>query len=91
MLAASPSRSRRLRRKRVRALILGYPGVTSIHELLFTFAGPGRLWVVARVDIDDGLHGGQVKSLAREIESSMKCESDNLYRVDVVAIDRHRL
>jgi hypothetical protein len=43
--------------------------VTAIRELLFTFVGPGRIWIVARVDIDDGLRGAQVKSLVRGIES----------------------
>ena len=46
----------------------------------------GRLWIVARVDIDDGLRGAQVKALAHGIESGMKHESDNVYRVDVVTI-----
>ena len=52
-----------------RAFILGYPGVTAIRELLFTFVGPGRVWIVARVDIDDALSGAQVKSLVRGIQS----------------------
>ena len=72
--------------ERVRAFLLAYPGVTAIRQLLFTFVGPGRLWIVARVDIGDGLRGAQVKALARGIESGMKHESENVYRVDVVAI-----
>jgi cation diffusion facilitator family transporter len=72
--------------EKVRAFLLGYPGVTAIRQLLFTFLGPGRVWVVARVDIDDGLRGAQVKSLVRGIESGMKHESENVYRVDVVPI-----
>jgi Cation efflux family len=65
---------------------VGYPGVTAIRQLLFTFLGPGRVWIVARVDIDDGLRGAQVKALVRGIESCLKYESDNVYRADVVAI-----
>lgn len=72
--------------ERVRALVLGHPGVTAIRELLFTFVGPGRLWIVARVDIDDGLRGAQVKALACGIESGLKHESGSVYRVDVVTI-----
>jgi divalent metal cation (Fe/Co/Zn/Cd) transporter len=72
--------------ERARAFLLGYPGVTAISQLLFTFLGPGRLWIVARVDIDDGLRGAQVKLLVRGIESGMKHQSDNVYRVDVVAM-----
>ena len=41
---------------------------------------------VARVDIDDGLDGAQVKALARGIESDLKHESQDVYRVDVVPI-----
>ena len=72
----------------VRAFLLGYPGVTAIRELLVTFVGPGRVWIVARVDIDDVLRGAQVKTLVRGIESGLKHESEIFYRVDVVPIGR---
>jgi len=65
---------------------LSWPDSAGIRELLFTFIGPGRVWIVARVDIDDGLRRGQVKSLVRGIESGMKHESEDVYRVDVVPI-----
>ena len=71
---------------RVRAFLFDYPGVTAIREVLVTFTGPGRAWVTARLDIDDGLSGAQVKSLVRGIESGMKRESEAVYRVDVVPI-----
>jgi len=70
--------------ERVRAVLLGYPGVTAIRELLFTFVGPGQVWVVARINIDDGLPGAQVAALVRGIERSMKHEAKEVYRVDVV-------
>jgi hypothetical protein len=60
--------------------------VTAIRELLFTFVGPGRVWIVARVDINDGLRGAQVKSLVRGIESGLKHGSEDVYRVDIVPI-----
>jgi hypothetical protein len=60
--------------------------VTAIGQLLVTFVGPGRIWIVARVDIDDGLRGSQVKALVRGIESGMKHEAEEVYRIDVVAI-----
>jgi len=44
------------------------------------------VWIVARVDIDDGLDGAQVKALARGIESGLKHETQDIYRVDVVPI-----
>jgi hypothetical protein len=48
--------------------------------------GPGKVWIVAaRVDVDDGLRGAQVTSLARGIESGVKHEAEEVYRVDVVA------
>jgi hypothetical protein len=60
--------------------------VIAIRELLVTFVGPGRVWLVARVDIDDGLRGTQVEALVQCIESGLKDEAEELYRVDVVPI-----
>jgi cation diffusion facilitator family transporter len=74
--------------QRLRAFLLAYPGVTAIGEVLVTFIGPGRVWVIARLDIADDLSGAQVKSLVRGIESGMKRESEAVYRVDVVPIGR---
>ena len=72
--------------QQIRAFLLGYPGVTAIREVLVTFTGPGRVWVTARVDVDDGLTGAGVKALVSGIESGMKRESEAVYRVDVVPI-----
>jgi divalent metal cation (Fe/Co/Zn/Cd) transporter len=63
--------------------------VTAIRELLVTFVGPGQVWIVARIDIDDNLSGAQVKSLARNLESGLKHESESIYRVDVVPVEDH--
>jgi len=71
---------------RLRAFLLAYPGVTAIREVLVTFIGPGRVWVSAQIDIDDGLSRAQVKSLVHSIESGMKRESEAVYRVDIVPI-----
>jgi len=60
--------------------------VTAIREVLVTFAGPGRVWVTARLDVADELTGAQVKALVRGIESGMKRESEAVYRVDIVPI-----
>ena len=76
--------------ERLRAFLLGYPGVTAIRELLFTFLCPGRIWIVARVDIDDSLRGAQVTSLVRGIESGLKHRAEEIYRVDVVPIGAER-
>jgi hypothetical protein len=64
----------------------GNPEVTGIREPLVTFIGPGRVWIAARLDIDDDLRGDQVKSLVRGIEAGMKHESENVYRADIVPI-----
>ena len=71
---------------RIRAFLLGYPGVTAIREVLVTFTGPGRVWVTARLDVADELTGAQVTSLVCGIESGMMRESDAVYRVDVVPV-----
>ena len=76
--------------ERMRAFLLGYPGVTAIGEVLVTFIGPGQAWVIARLDIDDDLRGAQVKSLVRGIESGMKRESESIYRVDIVPVAEHK-
>ena len=70
--------------ERIRAFLLAYPGVTALQEVLVTFIGAGRAWVIARLDIDDDLRAAQVKSLVRGIESGMKRESEAVYRVDIV-------
>jgi cation diffusion facilitator family transporter len=72
--------------EKIRAIVLSDPGVTAIGQLLFTFLGPGRLWIVARVDIDDDLRGAQVKSLVGDIESGLKEQTEDIFRVDVVPI-----
>jgi hypothetical protein len=58
--------------------------VTGIREVLINFIGPGRVWIVARVDIDADLRGAEVASLVRGIESGMRRESEHVYRVDIV-------
>jgi hypothetical protein len=69
--------------------------VTGMREILTTFVGPSQVWIVARVDIDDGPSGAQVESLVRGIESGMKqlefgAPSNRppayIYRVDVVPV-----
>jgi cation diffusion facilitator family transporter len=72
--------------ERIRGFLLGYPGVAGIRELLLTFVGPGRVWVVARIHVDGALSGVEIESLVHGIESGMKAESQDIYRVDVVPI-----
>jgi cation diffusion facilitator family transporter len=72
--------------ERLQALISARPEVTLVRELLVNFIGPSRVWIVARVAINEDLRGAQVESLIRDIESSLKDESDSVFRVDIVAI-----
>ncbi|MGO8859624.1 MAG: cation diffusion facilitator family transporter [Acidimicrobiales bacterium] len=69
---------------RVRSFLLDYPGVTAIRELIVTYIGPDQVWVLARIDIDDDLTSRQVTSLVRGIETGIKRQSHNVYRVDIV-------
>jgi divalent metal cation (Fe/Co/Zn/Cd) transporter len=68
----------------VRDFVLSYPGVVSVSELLVTFVGPRQVWVLARVDVEDGLRGDEVESLVRGIASGLQEQSDFVARVDVV-------
>jgi cation diffusion facilitator family transporter len=73
-------------KQRVQSFLLRYPGVTAVRQLIVTFIGPSQVWVIARVDIDDNLSGDQVKSLVSGIESALKLQPKDVYRVDVVPI-----
>ena len=70
--------------RRVESSIARQPGVRAVEELLLIFIGPRRLWVVARVDIDDALGGAGVKALVRSTEDALRKESRFIARVDVV-------
>jgi cation diffusion facilitator family transporter len=69
---------------RVRALLLAYPGVTDVSELLVTYVGPDQIWVLARINVADNLEGGQVTQLVSGIETYLASQSPLIYRVDVV-------
>jgi hypothetical protein len=70
----------------LRAFLVGDPGVTAIRELLVTFVGPGRVWVIAHLEVDNNLRGDQVISLVRGIDSGLRDGSQYIYRVDIVPI-----
>jgi cation diffusion facilitator family transporter len=74
----------------VRRTIASLRGITGIGELLVTFLGPRQLRVLARVDIDDGLDGAQVKALTARIEDALCRQSPYIVRVDVVPDGRGR-
>jgi cation diffusion facilitator family transporter len=71
---------------RIRATIAAFPGIIAVEELLVSFIGPRQVWVLCRVDIEDGLRGDQVVSLVRELDRSLRTQSDYVVRVDIVPI-----
>jgi cation diffusion facilitator family transporter len=79
--------SERLRRS-VTEVIAGQPGIVAINELLVTFVGPRRVWVVARVDIADALRGDQVEALVRDTEKALLDLSEVIVRADIVTVGR---
>jgi divalent metal cation (Fe/Co/Zn/Cd) transporter len=72
--------------ERLRTFLLGHPGVTAIRDLLVTFVGPGRVWLIAHLEINNNLRGDQVTSLTRDIDSRLRHGSEDIYRVDIVPI-----
>ena len=72
----------------VRRTILGQPGVVAVNELLVTFVGPRRVWVVSRVDVDDALHGDDVERLVRDTETALLAVSPIVVRADIVTVGR---
>ena len=70
--------------QRVRRTVSAQPGVRDIADLLVTYLGPRQLWVLARVEIDDGLDGAGVTALVRSIEAALARASPFIARVDVV-------
>jgi len=74
--------------KRVQDIIARHPGIRAVTDLLVTFLGPRRLWVMARIDVDDELSGAGVKSLIRSIEQALTRDSRFVARVDLVPASR---
>jgi cation diffusion facilitator family transporter len=75
-------------RDRIGRVIAAQPGIVAVTELLVTFIGPRRAWVVARVAIDGGMTGSSVEALGRAVEATLQRESPFIARVDLVARGR---
>ena len=71
-------------------VVAAQPGVRGVTELLITFLGPRRLWVIARIDIDDQLDGASVKALVKELEQTLTRESRFVSRIDIVPMTAER-
>jgi cation diffusion facilitator family transporter len=71
-------------RAQLKQLIAHQPGITAVTELLVTFLGPRRMWVVARIDVDDAMNGAAVKALLCDTERAVQAQSAAIARVDLV-------
>jgi cation diffusion facilitator family transporter len=71
-------------RKRIGDSIAAQAGVHTVTQLLVSFIGPRRAWVVARVAVAPGLSGADVERLARSVEATLQRESPFIARVDLV-------
>jgi cation diffusion facilitator family transporter len=68
----------------VRDVLLAVPGVDAVREVSVSFIGPGQVEVGVRIDVDDGLTGGDVESLVRRVEARLRAVSPAVQHVDVV-------
>jgi cation diffusion facilitator family transporter len=75
-------------RARVQEVITTQVGICTLRELLITFLGPRRLWVVARIDLNDRLSGAEIKALLASIEQLLRRESPFIARIDLVPTSR---
>jgi cation diffusion facilitator family transporter len=75
-------------RARVQEIIATQVGICTVRELLITFLGPRRLWVVARIDLNDALSGAEIKALVGSIEQLLRRESSSITRIDLVPTTR---
>jgi cation diffusion facilitator family transporter len=71
-------------RGRIEAIIASGAGMRHVHELVVTYLGPRRLWVVARVDVDEALTAASVKQLFRQTVEAVRRELPYVVRVDLV-------
>jgi cation diffusion facilitator family transporter len=69
---------------RVRDLLAAEPGVVGLREVSVSYIGPGQVTVVARIDVDDSLPGGEVEALVRRLEQRLRAASPAIQHADVV-------
>lgn len=72
-------------RSRLNELIARQDGVARVGELLVTYVGPRRLWVVARLDVDRRLDALSLDSLLSRVQSSVHTEMPAVVRVDLTS------
>jgi cation diffusion facilitator family transporter len=73
-------------KRRIAEALAATPGVDGLRDLVVSFTGPAEVWVVARVDVDDGLSGHEVEDLVAGIERDLTAREPAITRVDVVPV-----
>jgi cation diffusion facilitator family transporter len=71
---------------RISSYIEAYPGIVEVRDLTVTFTGPDEVWIVARVDIEDGLSGRGVEALVVDVERTLIQRSAAISRADIVPV-----
>lgn len=71
----------------VQSFLVADPLVTHVHELLVFFLGPGQVWILARVSVEESLRAQEISSLVDKLESGLKRASKNVARVDIITAD----
>lgn len=71
-------------REKISIILSALPGIVAVTELLVSFIGPRRAWVVARVAIDEAIGGAEVEKLVREAEKTVIKKLPFIARVDLV-------
>ena len=71
-------------RDRIEQVVAAQAGILAVTQVLVSFIGPRRVWVIARVAIDQTLSGAGVETLVRTIETVLERESPFIARVDLV-------
>jgi divalent metal cation (Fe/Co/Zn/Cd) transporter len=71
-------------REKISMMLSALPGIVAVTELLVSFIGPRRAWVVARVAIDEAIGGAEVEKLGRQAEQTLIKKLPFIARVDLV-------
>jgi divalent metal cation (Fe/Co/Zn/Cd) transporter len=78
-------------RDRIAGYIADYPGVAEVRELTVTFTRPDVVWVVARVEVEDGLSDHELVALVAGVERTLVQRSAAIDRVDIVPVGHRAL
>jgi len=71
-------------RDRIEGVLAAQMGIVAVRELLVTFIGPRRAWVVARVTVDGSMSAAHLVTVVSEAEEALRRAWPFLVRVDIV-------